>query len=475
MRLVSVQVKKEIEHNLSFSIRVDYQIFRSCQRLMNLRVDTCTILSLQKRSNHGRKLTLFQYPERLKKFIFDGAINPSSLNQILGSCIRVQELTFTNEALRYSKPFRMCRKLRTNLENLSLLTHLSLQFTRHPRGDPFYTDCNIAFFLDSTFQNLRSFRLCYSLWGNWIDLFLFLIRHVDSLRNLELQCGDRNDATHTSSYLAKAGRNLTELVNMNILKKLRLVEFRFRDDVLVLNPEVREIIFDILSQQTSLEIFHFHSPGDMTVRVFAGIAKANQETLQEVVLCNLRTTVVPVHNGAVIPFRTTTIDMGIFSKCVKLRSLELSCAPTPANNPNQLETLPLQMMDLKSLPISLERLNFTGFRFFSEDIVTLSQKATNLRELLVMESGRMRYSTILTNVLKNCPQLQCLVVSPLTTRGSSVECWWYEHRELNKLYQRFMKTGYDPLEDLDGFEARDINDADREWIKENMDTDPPLA
>ena len=484
----------------------------------------------------GVTSNVFGYPARVKKIVFDGVVSYTNVLRILAQCSTVEELVFTHETLGIdqllTKPnIHFC------VRSLYRLTHLNLQLLRHPSVEnPLKLLGNIDVFLEASFPNLKSFKFYYSLWGNWVRLFLFLQRHVRTLTDIELQVGDRGDSRNTLSYLQRNHPNtLLSLIDLKVLREMKLKEFKFRDDVLHLNPTVRNIIFDILARQTGLEVFHFHSPGDMNVSILKTFVEANQETLKEVVVYNLYTSFVgnhinnnnnvvavvpveedgeedddeeedededeedpdflvelpiqnpiayqvlenPIHGGIQVQFlnyfppnpnppvnpQRIVLDMNMFSKCTNLVILALSCSPS--NNPNQIDPVPIRMTQIHKIPPSIIRLHVTGFTFNRDEMVYLTDHLPNLKELLLSDTGKMRYAYVITSILKNCHSLEYVNITPVRIRGGTSGIWFDEIEELNILFQRFLKINYDPIDEMNGFEAR-ITDEDREWIRNEL-------
>jgi hypothetical protein len=125
------------------------------------------------------------------------------------------------------------------------------------------------------------------------------------------------------------------------------------------------------------------------------------------------------------------------------------------------------MIHMQTLPNTLERFHTIGFTFSGDDLVNLTNNSPSLKELLIMDAGNMKYSTVIGNILRNCEDLEYVSIRPVVARASSAEDWRAEVRALSKLYSRFMGLTYDPIDDMDGFEA-DLNQVDRDWIKENI-------
>ncbi|CAG7832085.1 unnamed protein product [Allacma fusca] len=409
MRLVNRLVKKEIDEYMDFHIILD-QSYRKFRQLCNFRIRSIKVNLLSRRINHGLHLS---YPERVKKVIFDGLVSPANLMKILTLCKHVQELVFTHETLGFSDTPPVIR-----------------------------------------------------LW----------MKHAETLKCLELQAGDQADAIQTEIYLqAFPSKCIEHEVDLEQLKRMKLTDFRFRDDVLFLNTPVKNIIVDLISRQTKLQVFHFHSPGDLTWKQLKELVTINVETITDITINNLkayRRSFLHRHADLILhPSRRA--DMECFSNCKKLKHLTLSCSPPPSMNPNQEEGIPLNLVNLQSLPSALETLYLRGFTFRMDEILTLTKYLPNLREFVLVDGGRIQYSVLINGFLRNCHSLEFLNVRPVIARGSSDSSWWKEIRALNLVFNYFMKVPFD-IDDLDGLEAR-IRPEDRDWISTNILEDTPTT
>ena len=472
MRLVSAHVKKEIDEHVDFHVILD-QSYRRFRQLCSYRIRSLKVNHLaRKMSKDGLN---FSYPERIQEIIFDGVISQPNLSKMLTTCKNLQHLVFTHETLGQSNLFKS-ESLIKSLQQLRFIKSLNLQLLRYPASDPFVDEVNVSAFLNLTLPHLTTFKLFYSVRGNWKKLLIFLQRHAETLKCLELQAGDQADSMHTQIYLnAYPSKDIQNELDLNQLFKMRLTEFRFRDDVLFLNPPVKNIIFDLIARQSSLEVFHFHSPGDFTLKQLKELIQANAETVVDVTINNLkayrRSYLHRQADLALHPSRRA--DMESFGRCRNLKFLTLSCSPAPSVNPNQEEGIPLNLTNLHCLPASLETLHLRGFTFRIEDIKAVTKQLINLKEFILVDGGRIQYSVLINSFLRNCQSLEFLNVRPVIARGSSDSSWWKEIKALNLVFSHFLNVPFD-IDDLDGLEAR-IRPEDRDWIRDNIHEDTPTT
>lgn len=477
MRLLSRDIKKEVDEHMSFHLKFDQSNSATrLKRLLLLRIRSCHMVHFASRRLFHRCTKLFSYPNRLKKLTFDGVVSSSNLLKVLNQCCRVKHLVFTHqtlgiEGLIQSVKFDPC------IQKLNAVTHLDLQLLRYPQGDPFEAEENIEAFLRATFPNLQSFRLYFSLWGNFSSLLKFLDRHRQTLKELELQVGDRGDSLNTESYLKANPMKIMDHERKN-LATLNLTQFRFRDDVLNLNQPAKELIVNILLAQKQLQVFQFYSPGELSWSMLRSVILSNESSLTEIVVYNVQTTVpeeggprrqqIPENQANQVP--ELYMDMSIFSKCSQLKTLALSCASSNGNDPNVVGTVMAKMTNLHCISCSVERLHLTGFTLDGQELVSLTQTGENkLKEVLIADAGAMRYSDVLNSFLKNCINLSYLNVRPVVLQAANEQLWWKEVHKLSQLYERFMGISYDPIDDLEGFEAN-ISDSDKEWLESYVPT-----
>ncbi|CAL8135511.1 unnamed protein product [Orchesella dallaii] len=464
MRLISRTVKKEVDEHMNFHLKFDQSNSGKMKRLLLQRIKSCHIVYFPKRLNYTSKV--FTHPKRVKKLMFDGLISKANLLKVLNQCPSVEQLIFTHETLGIeglieANRFDVC------LQHLNSLTHLNLQMLRYPLGDPFESQENIEAFLRATFPNLCSFRLYFSLWGNFSSLLKFLVRHCEHLQELELQVGDRGDSKYTERYLKTSPLRISDNERKH-LESLNLTKFCYRDDVLNLNGVVEELIMSILLKQRHLKVLQFYSPGELSWSTLRAIVLANERTLKEVVVYNVQSTPNEPrreNNNAALQVPQITADMSMFTKCSQLKTLALSCTSSNGNDPNVVGTVVMKMNNLHCISSSIESLHLTGFTLDGQELVNLTNIGDNrLKEVLLADAGTMRYSDVLTCFLKNCRNLCYLNVRPVVLQAANEQVWYKEIRKLSKLYERFMGIPYDPIDDLEGFEAN-IREEDKDWLK----------
>lgn len=454
IRLVSKKSKEEVEEHVDFHLKFDQYNTSRLKRLLSLRVKSCHVVHFTSRKLF-RSPKIFTHPSHLKKLTFDGIISSVNLSRILKQASSLEQLHLTHQTLGIEG--LVDARFPKILQKLNSLSHLNLQLLRYPQGDPHETEENVEVFLRSTFPHLYSFHLYYSLWGNFSTLLSFLQRHSPTLRELELQIGDRGDSHNTKTYLRTTPFQINSTLRKSLLS-LKLTKFRFRDDVLNLNPAATELITGILLNQRSLNVIHFHSPGELSWTNLTSVIANNKNSLTEVVVYN-------VQCGGRLPTNELTLDMSIFSQCSHLKTLALSCASSNGNDPNVVGAVVMRMTNLNNISPSVERLHLTGFTLDGDELMKLANsKSASLKEVLIADAGAMRYSDVITAFLTKCGHLSYLNVRPVVLQAANEELWWKEVGKLTKLYERFMGIQFDPIDDLEGFEAN-IKPEDREWLK----------
>lgn len=472
MRLINHRLKEEVEEHMPFHLNFDQSNPATLKRLLNLRIKSCHIGHFNSKRLFMRNSKIFIHPKRLRKLIFDGAISRTNLMKILNQSCSVEQLIFTHQTLGVQgliipAAFDRC------LQRLKAVTHLNLQLLRYPQGDPFEAEENIDAFFRAVFPNLESFRLYFSLWGNFSSLLKFLDRHRSTLKELELQVGDRGDSINTENYLRVSPTLVNESLRKNLLT-LNLSKFRFRDDVLNLNASAKDLIMSILMSQKRLQVLEFCSPGELSWNMLKSVIITNEQFLTEVVVYSLQTTLNGANNANrrerlndnIEPLEVpeVVLDMSVFSRCSHLKTLALSCASSNGNDPQVVGTVVMKMINLQSISNCIERLHLTGFTLDGQDLIHLASKeGNNLKEVLIADAGSMRYSYVLNSFLKRCRRLKYLNVRPVVLQAANDELWWREIEMLSELYERFMGITYDPIDDLEGFEAN-IKESDREWL-----------
>lgn len=469
MRRVNQQIKGEIEEHMDFHLKIDQaNTPRLKKNLSSLRLRSCHIVHFNSRKII-RNAQIFANPGRIKKLTFDGVVSTTNLHRILNQCSKVECLVFTHQTLgidRLIEPTKFDHCMR----KLDSLNTLDLQLLRYPQGDPFETEENIDAFLRATFANLKSFRLCFSLWGNFTSLLGFLERHRKTLKELELQVGDRGDSQNTESYLTASPMTIEKSVRLNLMS-LNLTKFCFRDDVLNLNNTAKDLILSILMEQRQLKVLHFHTPEELSWNMLSAVISANENSLTEVVVYNLQSSIGRArqnnnnNNGEWENVQAAELNMNILSKCTNLKSLVLSCSSSNGNDPNVVGSVIMKMANLHLIPTSIERLHLNGFTLDAQELVSLTERVENrFKEVIIADAGTMKYSDVLCSFLKNCANLSYLNVRPVVLQAANEPIWWKEVGKLTMLYERFMGIQYDPIDDLEGFEAN-ISDSDKEWIK----------
>lgn len=479
MRLINHQFKSEVEEHVDFHLKFDQTNTTRLRKLLHLRLKSCHIVHFTSRRlfRNGNITSttakVFSHPLRIKKLTFDGSLSTTNLLRIINQCTSVEHLIFTHQTLGLDGVIDTIKFDRCILQQrLASVTHLNLQLLRYPQGDPFETEENIEAFLRSTFPRLLSFRLYFSLWGNFSTLLPFLERHRGSLKELELQVGDRGDSYNTETYLKTSPLRIPDNLRRNLLS-LKLTKFRFRDDVLNLNAAAKDLIMGILLEQKQLQVLQFYSPGELSWNMLTSVITTNESYLTEVVVYNIQSNVgggarVNPAPAAQVQVPEINMDMSVFSKCNHLKTLALSCSSSNGNDPNVIGSVIMKMTNLHRISSSIERLHLTGFTLDGEELCMLSQKEDNsFKEVLIADAGTMKYSDVLNSFLKNCQNLSYLNVRPVILQAATDQLWWKEVGKLTKLYERFMGIQYDPIDDLEGFEAN-INESDKEWLKTSV-------
>lgn len=453
--------------------------YRGYRKLCRLHVRSCTITNLT-----NPKLPsgpLFVFPSRLKKLRLDGNVSKQNLLNILNQCRDMDHLSVTHQTmgipeLFYDPHIKEC--LRNNLQHV---TKLDVQLLRYPMADPFITNPNMDIMLTNYFPSLKSFKLCFSLWGNYVKILHFLKKHASTLQELELLVGDSVDAKNTKIFLQSnrsQDRRVREIVDIKVLSSLKLTKFILRDDVLNTNPTVALFFLEILEQLTTLKVFQFYSPGEITLQNVQSIVSNNENTLEEFIISNIKKPAAPVaenlnnhddddENDQGINF---PLDMSIFQRCGKLKRLELSC--NTCHKTAGVQATCFKLSNLHLISDAIERVCLTGFQIDLQELVHWSENsAMNLKELCIADAGSViKYSILLGCVLKNCTQLTYLNVRPTVAKIDNVVDEaerLSELNELTKLYNHFIGTPFDE-DDLDGFEVTKISDTSRKWVQENI-------
>jgi hypothetical protein len=468
LRVTNKKIKSEVDTHLKLSIKLD-QTYRGFRKLCRHRIQSCKVVNLT--YHNLPKGSLFKHPSKLKEISFDGNISLQNFLRIVAYCDQLKSVSFTHETLgqqpRLLSNGRVQQCLETNFRNL---TTLSIQFLRYPLDNPLQPIRNVEVLLSLYMPQLKTFKLFFSLWGDWLPVLKFLERHVNSLKEIELHVGDRGDSRNTAYfYRSNHPSQLVDAIDESRLKTLTLRSFHFRDDVLNLNPFVKCIVLNILESQRKLEALEFHSPGDLTITNLRRIVVKNEATLTEVVIYNLKNFIeapqvqannAPQQGGLVM-------DASVFKNCKNLKTLALSCANFQPPRYGVIDLGSIKLIKIDDIPIGVERLHLNGFTLNEDELVRLSQRAGDMKEVLIVDAGSMKYSSVLNSLLRNCSKLEYLNVRPVATRASNEASWFSEVKELSNLYLHFMGVPFDPIDDLEGFEAK-IGNEDRAWIQDNV-------
>jgi len=455
MRCTSHQINQEIEDHMSFNVKLD-QSYKCFRQLLRLRISSCAVANFTMKSVPPKRL--FSFPEKVRKLVCDGVISKRILDIIISRCTHLTTLILTHETLRIHGLISS----KSVQNKLTFLKTLSLQVLRNPGDDQSELNSNVSVLLSSRFPSLATLKCYVSLCGNWVPLLKFIERHAQSVKELVLETGDLSDRENTIKYLHSNPHNqIWSFLNRKKLQSLDLKRFELHDDLLNLNFTVLDVWQQILAAQQTLIYFRLHSPGELSESLLRVILNNNQVNLKEISVSNIKHVIErPIFN------------LHMFSRCTKLEVLSIT---NTMMNSREVNDRNIHLCNMDVLPVSLTELIISGYCFDINEISTFTYNAASLKHIVITDAGPMSYSQLLCNIMKNSPFLEYINVRPIVSpNGESAVIPTPETIEgnqdrtlLSKLYSKFMNAPYDPLDDLNGFEAF-LLPQDRQWISDNV-------